>query len=852
MSDPRHARVRELFAAALDRPAAGRAAFLARECRGDEALRAEVTSLLAHHDERTLLPAGAGPARHTTPADGPGPATPRKLRPAPGMAAAIARARERGARRLLLGALAVALLLVPVGLWSLSELHAALQAEVASRLDTLLDTGAAGLRAWIDVELHALRDRADEPRVVADAAALVALALEGPAGPAAGPGAGLGATLAAAPQQATLDAALAGVMARRDVRAWALVDAQGVLLARGLPPGWPVQRSVGERIASEHLPKIERVLREGSRFEAPFQLGSPMDVATAGTPGTPATDAPPADAPPADAPPANASPAAGETVLSLLVPVPGPDGTPLAVLVVLVDPEADFARLLAAARWGETGETYAFDATGRLLTPSRFEHELRAAGLLADGEGSVLSLPLRRPGVDLAAGQRLGTPRETGAPDAGRAAGPDPRSPANPRALYAARPRTLPVREGPAGFDGTDADGYEGYLGREVVGTWRWLPELGFGLATEIARDEAFAALAAPRRALGVLLALLALSALALLLTSRFLRRVVREEAAAPRLGPYVIERLLGEGGMGRVYLAHHELLLRPTAVKVLRPEVLSPESLARFEREVRLTARLTHPNTIEIWDYGRDEEGGFYYAMEPVDGLTLQELLALDGPQPAARVLHVLAQVAGSLAEAHAQGLVHRDIKPGNIFLCVRGGEHDVVKVVDFGLVREVREAPEERLTDAGGVLGTPRFLAPERLRDPGAVDPRVDTYAVGAVAFALLAGKEPWAGLGAIEAGARALIEEAPALSGVDGAGPVPPELERLVADCLARDPARRPADGAALRARLDLVVAALEARGDPAARWTRAQAGAWWARHAGAARAAGEPRGAVAQAT
>jgi serine/threonine protein kinase len=215
------------------------------------------------------------------------------------------------------------------------------------------------------------------------------------------------------------------------------------------------------------------------------------------------------------------------------------------------------------------------------------------------------------------------------------------------------------------------------------------------------------------------------------------LRREVRH---ARQLGQYTLEERLGEGGMGVVWRARHAMLRRPTAVKLLRPERVGEASLRRFEREVQLTAGLSHPNTISVFDYGRTPDGVFYYAMEYLDGLTLEEVVAGDGAQPPARVAHVVRQVLGALGEAHGVGLVHRDVKPGNVILCERGGIPDVAKVLDFGLVKEAEGDPG--LSHEGALVGTPLFLPPEVIR-AGEAGPRSDLYSAGALAYYLLAGR-------------------------------------------------------------------------------------------------------------
>jgi len=311
------------------------------------------------------------------------------------------------------------------------------------------------------------------------------------------------------------------------------------------------------------------------------------------------------------------------------------------------------------------------------------------------------------------------------------------------------------------------------------------------------------------------------------------LRRRVRE---ATRLGQYNIEERIGGGGMGEVYRASHALLRRPTAVKLLRPDAVSESGIARFEQEVRLTSMLTHPNTIAIYDYGRTADGVFYYAMEFLDGVDLESLVRVDGHQVPARVAHILRQACGSLDEAHAAGLVHRDVKPANLMLCQRGTMWDLVKVLDFGLVTDMRDP------DLGGrvpatVVGTPHFIAPEAVHSPDRVDHRADVYALGAVAHFLLCGRTLFRGEHVSEILEQHVEARPPLPSELAPDAGIPAALEDLVMSCLEKDPGRRVQSARELLRRL----AACDGIPD----WTEAEARAWWNRRRDSGAAVGAAR-------
>jgi serine/threonine protein kinase len=276
---------------------------------------------------------------------------------------------------------------------------------------------------------------------------------------------------------------------------------------------------------------------------------------------------------------------------------------------------------------------------------------------------------------------------------------------------------------------------------------------------------------------------------------------------------------------MGEVYRAKHAMLRRPTAVKLLKPERSSPEMIGRFEREVQLTSQLTHPNTIAIFDYGRTPDNVFYYAMELLEGINLEDLVETFGPQPSERVRFILLQACASLQEAHIVGLIHRDIKPANIFLCVRGGLHDFVKVLDFGLVRLQEKKAHEmtRLTQLGTTTGTPAFMAPEMILGED-LDCRVDIYALGCVGYWLLTGKLLFEGGNAM-AMAMAHTKEEPIPPSERVRKPISPSIEKVILSCLEKDPSKRPSSAESLAQLLEECELGNE--------WSHETAKSWWNR-------------------
>ncbi|MEX2176876.1 MAG: serine/threonine-protein kinase [Pirellulaceae bacterium] len=309
----------------------------------------------------------------------------------------------------------------------------------------------------------------------------------------------------------------------------------------------------------------------------------------------------------------------------------------------------------------------------------------------------------------------------------------------------------------------------------------------------------------------------------------------LRTEAyQARQLGQYKLKRLIGSGGMGEVYLAEHQLMKRPCAIKVIRPEKAGdPKVLARFEREVQATAKLSHWNNVDIFDYGRADDGTFYYVMEYLPGMNLAELVRRYGPLPAPRVIHLVRQACDALQEAHDVGLVHRDIKPANIFAAARGGLYDIAKLLDFGLAKPLADLDAAPLTQEGTITGSPQFMSPEQALGDHEPDARSDIYAMGAVLYYLLTGKPPFDD----EKPMRVLIAHAHDI-------PVPPsqhsadvldDLEQVVMRCLQKSPLDRYQSATELAAALDDC--------EESGRWTRDAARAWWQQNDRGAVAASE---------
>jgi serine/threonine-protein kinase len=577
-----------------------------------------------------------------------------------------------------------------LGFWTYRAVESSLQELRATTMKSLLDAQVNALRVWVREEIGDAERIAREPRAREAIAGLAKVAdREG----------ATRAELCAGPARAQVEEVLRPMLREVGDSTFNVTSPTGRLLATRYPEYCGLQVT-----ASQFLPLLAPVFRGESRFIRPYR-----------------------DADRVESPPRLR---AGEAFGWIATPVRDPGDRVIAALGIAEPANGVLSAILMAARPGETGDLFAFDERGALLTPSRFE------------ANSQFPLPGVRP----------------------------------------------EAREGIA------LEPYLSGRGAEVVGAWRWLEDLGLGVAIEIEATEAYAPLRYLRTAFGVVFGTLVIAVAAALYSGLSVLRLRGELGGQRKLGAYRLERSIGEGGMANVYLARHDLLKRPCAVKLLKPARASDEMIARFEREVQLASQLSHPNVVEIYDYGRSTDGLFYYAMEYLDGINLGELVAREGPVPVARAVRILRQVCAGLAAAHAAGLVHRDVKPENIMLCQRGTEPDVVKILDFGMVKRVDSEHSRNLTRGLRILGTPMYMAPERLRNPSDVDTRADIYSLGAVAFYMLSGRKIFENSDDLELTSRILNDEPPRVSQVV-AQSIPIEFDILVQACLEKRREDRP---------------------------------------------------------
>jgi tRNA A-37 threonylcarbamoyl transferase component Bud32 len=489
-------------------------------------------------------------------------------------------------------------------------------------------------------------------------------------------------------------------------------------------------------------------------------------------------------------------------------PIKDREGKLLGVLFTTHLANNEFSDILSSIHFGKRGETYAFDKQGRMLSSSRFLTDLRKMDFfkLAENDESIYNVILKNPGVDLSKGL---VPKKTGMP------------------LHFVKPvqdllcQLETAEPSDTLLYGSSNRAYRNYMGKLVISRWMWWRKYEFGIITEVQLSEALRTLKYFDYAF-LLLYVLILGLSYLLFRSNVkIFRAGKKIKDIQQLGHYKLKKKIGEGGFGEVYRAEHAFLKTPVAIKLLKKQFNGTDMLDRFEKEVKVTSSLMHPNTIRVFDFGTTREGQFYYVMEYLNGLTLDKLVQKQNNLPLNRGIHILLSTCLSLQEAHNSGLIHRDIKPGNIMLCNQGGECDTVKVLDFGLVKSVNTDKSDQ-TQLNRIGGTPMFMAPERLRDPYNTDQRVDLYSIGALGVYMFSGKY------LLELVSQKMLSGEPTIqsdfkSQLINRDDIPEELNNLLLKCLSFEIEKRPE-------RIEEVIDQLDKLSFKY-RWTRKDALKWW---------------------
>lgn len=653
-----------------------------------------------------------------------------------------------------------------IGVWVRNGVESTISTNLASELNSLLQANVTAMGLWLEAHVADAQAVAADPDILGPAEGLLKMAQNEQTSLR---------DILVSPHLTALRESIHPLMQSHDYADFALIAPDGQLLASG------IDQLIGVHAETNLAPTLEKVMAGKTCITAPFpsriMLPDDHGVSRAGVP-----------------------------VILVLAPLRDAQQRVIAAVGLRLPPGKGFSEILSVARLGASGETLAFNKQGLLASTVRFESDLRDLGLLSgeENEEAILNLSLRDPGVDLMSG-------------------------GHSRLHRSQWPLIYFVAEATQQKTGVDVRGHRDYRGVEVLAAWTWLPELELGIATKVDRAEAFQPLQILYTSFYASAGMSIVGALVTLAAVPWVRRFQRQARQAAitggKLGQYILEEPIGEGGFAMVYRARHVLLRRPVALKILKPAITSALTIARFEREVQITSMLTHPNTVAIYDYGHTGEGLFYYAMEYLDGISLRDLVARFGPLPEGRVIHIMRQICGSLAEAHGMGMVHRDVSPGNILLNRRGGQCDVVKVLDFGLVKAIDQRLQMTLTMTDTAIGTPQYMSPEAIKYPDQVDAHSDLYSLGAVAFFMLTGHPPFEAETLVALFERETLLPPSRPSQVAGTQ-FSPGFEDLILSCLSKDKAARPASALAL----DDALASCAS----VAPWTAAQTLEWWNAH------------------
>lgn len=460
------------------------------------------------------------------------------------------------------------------------------------------------------------------------------------------------------------------------------------------------------------------------------------------------------------------------------------------VFTMSLSTKETFGQLFRSTVHGNSSEVYAFNKKGQMLSTSRFIEELQDAGLLKEAKSSILNVLLKVPNS-----QKF-------------------------TSLFQQIQQDLEKEK----YSDVLITPYTNYLGEEVMGAWIWFPEYNIGLIHEQNYNEFDRSIFLFDMTYLLTVFIIIIMGIIVIRSNFKFNLLQKKYTSLKELGQYHLKDKIGEGGFGEVYKGEHRLLKKPVAIKILKKELNGTDALDRFKKEVMVTASLDHPNTIRVYDYGTGKDGQFYYVMEYLNGLSLESILYQEEKMSVDRGLYILLKVCKSLEEAHKKGLLHRDIKPANIMVCNQGGAYDIIKLLDFGLVKDVNTSISQQ-TQINRIGGTPMFMAPERLHDPYNADVRQDIYAIGAVGLYMFSGKYIVELISQKMLMGQESIENLLTNDIFEGIQ-LPSALVQLLFSCVSFDVEERPQNIQDLIQQLELIASDFQ--------WTEKEAKYWWEKY------------------
>lgn len=818
MDAARYARVRDLFLAVDELPKDEQSAYLEKEAGDDQELLNEVLSLLDEHDPESARIEGesakpVGPGMMGAPpmpsATGPAPKAPRlpkeqsTVRPTP--KADSAQVTQFGAQRthasprhkstdnsqrrskpLFLDQrtrrnrrwnsgwlwLAAVLPTAIIGWLTYRQVAASLREAVTKELSVTVNTLASSTQRFLDDKSQLVESWSRQPELRKAISELVEISKQAKPIDA----------LKAAPQTDLIRTQLQELSGFQDVK-FVVWNREGMLISSWLPDRSDFGIQLTESGARNHI----RVFRGQSVLFGPARLKAETDGFT------PETTSP---------------------VMANIVPVHDNDNNIIAALLVRgIGTYEQFDQMFRETSVKGGLDAYAVNSSEVMITNSMTAQDLASKVCLElDKKQIATNLRVTDPGEQITP-YNLGDTVDDNTEDNSESY----------RAWRKAQPLTIAC----AAVTNREADSrvtpYNNYAGIPVVGSWHWNRSWEIGIIVERNYDRAFAPARIVRFGFLILGALLTITAFAA--ASQIAKQSAQAHAAVHPLGRYELVGELGSGGMGVVYRARHKQLGRDVALKVLRSDRRNREDRLRFDREAKLAASLSNPHSVSIYDYGHSDDGEAFCVMEFLKGITLYEATIRSGPQNFGRTLFILRQICDSLSEAHAAGLLHRDVKPQNVMLSFDPSVGDWAVLFDFGLAKPVKPDAGSYQTSETVWAGTPMYMAPERYRDPGGMDPRSDIYSIGCIAYFLISGRPPY-----IECDPESLfalvLSEQPISMATHRDSEVPQDLVDLVDRCMAKSVDDRFATAAELSNCIDALREQYP--------WTTDEARSWWEMH------------------